>query len=902
MAENKRTPLESIVKSDNPAFRVINSNPETAALISKLVRSSNPTNIDLERSDAAAYINTGKMTQISNAISERIDDAERINQLFPEMALGKMILLSSILSPKDMGDGQILYNIKIPGIAPETTMAVVDVIRNTLEKVYGFKEEIAEVFDEALFLSGAHAKAIIPENSIDELINGDNLISTEAISDAFVDSDNKVRGLGFLGNPEPVAKNTYSTESITQPHGVRLKKFTVGNVNPRFSIEESGLGDYLEITDNFNLLKLPYIQKTNEKRITKDLINGYKKNLSLESIQFGRKSRVNKKEMEYLLFKNADTKHVPIRAIKQDSRLKRDSVGRPLAMRFPTESIIPVTVPGDRKKKIGFFVLIDEFGNPVTRISVKREMEGAQNRLSEGNQSVSHYLINKAHKNLVGINDKNLSIDIAAKIYSDIVEKELVDRLRTGLYGRKLEIGENQEIYRIMISKTLANQFTRLIYIPVELMSYITFKQTDSGIGKSLTDDMAIISSLRSMQLFATVINSVKNNIDSTNVNIVFDPKDPDPRKTIETVMHEVMQTRQIQAPLGLNSPAEIVSWISRAGLQFSFENHPAIPQTKIEFENRNIQHTIPTTEQDDKFSKAMLASYFITPEMVDAGATGVEFARSITANNVLLSKRIAMIQSEVMPQVTLRARMIIDNDREFREDILNILKEHKDKFDEIFKDNKEDLFPEGEDFFDTLLEIVLDSFSIELPKPDNTSIEEQTEAFDKYSDALDKVLSCIISTEHFNDTVAGPIGESADLIKATFKALLQRQWLADNGYMNEVKDLMLMSNPDGTPNVDMIELIKTHMQNMIRSSTHLIKDLQSMAQASAKDLEGIEVNPGTPSDDGGSDSGGGDDGMNIGPDMPDDPGATTDIPSADNPPTEAASPEDTPPEPDTPE
>lgn len=62
----------------------------------------------------------------------------------------------------------------------------------------------------------------------------------------------------------------------------------------------------------------------------------------------------------------------------------------------------------------------------------------------------------------------------------------------------------------------------------------------------------------------------------------------------LEIAIHEVLRMRQQYFPLGINSPTDLVDWVQRAGVEFSFEGHPGLPNTKFDFDIKNMQHTIP--------------------------------------------------------------------------------------------------------------------------------------------------------------------------------------------------------------------------------------------------------------------------------------------------------------------
>ena len=88
---------------------------------------------------------------------------------------------------------------------------------------------------------------------------------------------------------------------------------------------------------------------------------------------------------------------------------------------------------------------------------------------------MSSMLLSKA-STVLGTSCTSLNQDQASRIYADIVERDLIERLKNGLYGATLELGKVQEIYRIMLARSFANQYTQIIFLPTELVEYFAYK------------------------------------------------------------------------------------------------------------------------------------------------------------------------------------------------------------------------------------------------------------------------------------------------------------------------------------------------------------------------------------------------------------------------------------------
>ena len=80
----------------------IRENPQVAALVNKITPSGNESDGDRENRLKNARPSDFTLTNVSAEVSQSIKDADLIFQLLPELVLVKQILVSCILSPKEL--------------------------------------------------------------------------------------------------------------------------------------------------------------------------------------------------------------------------------------------------------------------------------------------------------------------------------------------------------------------------------------------------------------------------------------------------------------------------------------------------------------------------------------------------------------------------------------------------------------------------------------------------------------------------------------------------------------------------------------------------------------------------------------------------------------------------------
>lgn len=825
-----------------PAISLVKSSPEMAAALSKLVNSRQQAIFSQDGNKSSANIDKNNFSQLSKDIIEKTGDSESIMQLFPDMELAAQILISSVISPKDMTSTEIIYTSPNTILSSEVTASMIGAIKEYYSKDYNMKSLLPKILREVLFESGSFVKAVIPESSIDELINGTGKIGIESIAE-YVNQSGDVVNLGILGDPRVNKKESSSTfisiETFKEYNSKQMYNGYLTHVpNKKISIEDFKEAN-LKIIDNFQILKLPKVfDKLKKQRINYILNN----NTTGHSMSFeNRTSKLSDSQMQSLLYKNKERGLNSLIRVKTKDQAQRNTIGKPLILKLPSESVIPVHVPGNEQEHIGYFVLIDSEGNPLNHASNQNHFTDLQSKLSNQNNSMSSYLLQRS-KNSFNAGGNPLSVDQATRIYSDIIESDLLERLRTGVYGSNVTIAKNEEIYRVMLARTLANQTTQLLYLPGELVTYFAYKYDKNGIGKSLHDDLRILNSLRAMMMFSRVMASLKNSIGRTNVNLTLDERDPDPQKSIETAIHEISKTRQQYFPLGMNSPVDLVDWIQKSGFEFTFEGHPKIPDMKIEFQEKNSNYVKPDTDLDDELRKRAIMGIGLSPETVDNGFSS-EFATTVVANNLLLAKRVIQIQEHISPLLTDHSKKIIMNDGNLLNDLKNILIENYDKLKNVTESiNKDDAVKIGDDknnIINYLLNDFIDNINLSLPQPNSVTLENQMASFVIYSDALDKALDAWISSEIVNSNMSGEISGNVDSVKAIIKAHYLRKWMAENNVLTELAELTTKDD-NGNPMLNLVDIQQNHINGLVRSIIHLYENTKVVGDAADKDLEKI--------------------------------------------------------------
>lgn len=830
------------------AMSLVRNDPGMAATISKMVHGRTP-----PRYDSAGNLTTDNpsvqaLKNASDNTVQNISDAQTVMQTLPELELAAQILVSSVLSPKDMMTVELVYKAPENLVTPEVNTAMTNRVRVYFEQNYKIKQVLPRLLRDVLFETGSYPVAVIPENSIDDVINSNRKVSMESLVQEF-DKTGRVLPRGLLGplvKKQPGIERQGSSLSFESMTDYQYDTSYDTRVGLQLSFNNEAQETFTTVTDNYSLLKIPQInQKIREQRVL-DLM-GSRGIRALEAygtdtVPTKAMHKLNDREMSSLIYRDRNYQYKPITTLKTQEQLNRRAVGSPLIMHLPSEAVIPVFVPGNVEQHVGFFVLIDEDGNPIQRIADIDYYQQLNARMNSGG-SFPSAMLQKVKANMQGFdNTNNAHLDYSARVYGEMIEQDLLARLRNGVYGNGVALAKREEVYRIMFARALAKQHTQLLFMPIEFMTYFALRYNGDGMGKSMLDDLKIINSLRSMLLFANVMAAVKNSMGRTEVKIKLDEHDPDPQKTFERVVHEILRSRQQAFPVGTNSPMDIVDWVQRAGFEFVPEGHPGMPDMTVEFGEKNTSYVKPDTELDDDLRKRSIMGLGLTPQSVDA-AFEAEFATSVLTNNILLSKRVMNIQEVIEPQLADHVRKVMMNDEDLIRDLRAILEASADKLVERLK--KQDEAHKNDPTYRSTLgaqpkELVVQQLlfdfvmglEVTLPKPNSVTLENQVAAMETYSKALDSALDQYISANFFTSDTGGDVAAYAATMKEVAKAYFMRKWLGENGVLPELSDLTTMDD-DGQPKLNLWDAFQDHIGSLTKSMDHFMNGIKPLKDAS---------------------------------------------------------------------
>lgn len=822
--------------SQQNVLEIVRKNPRIAAGVSKLIapnRTKRPRAMD-HNANLATPDSYG-IRETSRTLIEDQRDARTLIGMMPDIEMSMNVKTAAILNPRDLTTVELTY------AAPETKMdgllsnGLIDLIRTYFTDVHRITPQLSKILKNAMFLKGAHPIAVIPENTLDALINAPNTASLESEIKPFLSADFNFKLIGQIGPSKHQLKSAHSTtiRTLRSPlqigTQVSLETYAVNDsshraltlywdekdptskdkVNKRVESD-----DLITFHDNPNLLKMPLLR---EKIVKQRIAESYypevdlpdfddeekiQNQLSTEALAIENQIRkITLDQAESIVYKKRTLEtRTAVLAKSQDSTL-RVSVSEPLIIDLPYEACFPVITQGEEDKPVAFIILIDRnTGNFVTDRYTDQQLREMAKMHNPGGSSFSSAMISRVDQ-LLGSDQAGMGatqyynnhMEYCSRVSGEITEADFVDRIFNGASGRKVSIGDLHNLGRIMLARRFAEQGTEILFLPREIVSYFAFYHRKDGIGESLIEQMKPMLAMRLALMMANLLGELKNSIGRTKIHCTLDEDDADPLETKEKIIDELIRSRQLFAnfPTRVQGPGDVLNYLAGAGLEFTWEEHPRLPNIKIDVDYDNTNHSLPSTTLEELYQKRSIWKFGIPPEQIDA-ALGPDFAVQAINSNVMWAKQILQDQMLFSEQITEHVKRIIRATPSLRGEMIKLVNRNLKhvKFDKIT--DPETISPNlKRDISIKLVDEFIDGLTTSLPAPNSVTHRNQIEAISDYEELIKKCMAFHISPEFLTEEMVGVnIADRTEMLSASIIAVMMRRFMGQHGIAPELSDL----------------------------------------------------------------------------------------------------------------
>ena len=663
------------IKTGNRHRSAFVDRPIVKALTGKLVHETSRGRYVNRNRQGDVVPSLSSLHSISRRISDASRDADNMRAVMPDIELAEEILISTIISPNDFKEVVVTYKAEdLPEIPPQLVNKFITIVSDFFENELPLKALLPEAIRQALLRKGSYPLLVIPESSLDDIING-RTSSMEAYKNSlsrvslemFTDDRNSMRPLGILGDSgKATGKGRWSFENLDGSG--RLSKFTPAS-------------DTVHVTDNYQILKMPMLaEKHRQQQLSSKLFGG---RASMEALSSAKHTGLDGKEAKDInammasLYKRNSHIQTDVVRIKTVDKATRMPIGHPLSMHFPPEALIVVHSPGNPKDHLGYYGMIDMEGYPVSINTSSNYYTDMINRSSFNSDQVSN-VIGKANVGTNGTGGVNeMTLAELRSAYINYTELNFLERLNNGIYGKHVEMTRPELVYNIMLARSLASMQTTMLWIPAELMTYVAFDYDEFGIGQSVLTKNRVIGMVRAALLFSNSIGAMKNSTNHREVTFTIDEDDETPEESYEAMMTDYLKVNAINAPFTSAHPLDINDQMVMANTSFKVEGgNERLPNVNVSIDDKPGQRVLADSDHTDKVDSMFFMGMGVTKSIMDATAD-VEFAVAAVNENILLSKRSKLRQEVLLTHMTKFARTYVANSGKLLSDLILAVREY---------------------------------------------------------------------------------------------------------------------------------------------------------------------------------------------------------------------------------
>lgn len=769
-----------------PLIKGLTNNPHTNAITTKLVHDPNT------RSRLAP---TGFMKRIAGEQSEAMIDARNTEEISPDLTRMANIIISTTIAPNDLVSAKVNYTTEDSNLPVDLQSKMLDVVQTFFDKDYKINDIHKDVLKRALFTDGSVPMLVIPESSLDAIINGEG-ISMESFRNGNI---KEIPNNGILGKP--------STES----------KFFLDKCKRKVSVESSGsinikleptkketrsvgLGQF-DVTDNIDILKMGHYRKvTQRSRVGSEYASSME---SLSYVEPGEKEGEEKEiklkpsDIAALFHQRTGTTKDGSITVKTPEQLGRQNKGHGLVMYLPHDSTIPVHVPGDPSNHYGYYVLLEN-GYPLSKGSVNGYIN--KNNFLDSNSSTNSTMIQSLKDELgadVYTSKDQLQLDELRDKFKDKIVQNLKERIANGKYGEEVDLPEIHAAYSIMLGRALEQKMTQVLFIPRELMTYVAFDYDENGMGVSLHKKNKMINVTRSTLSFANTMANINNAVNRKKVNITINPEDVDPDESLITILSNIQQQEYDAYPLNKTNPFSLYNSLSRSGITTTIDGHPDMQGSKVDVEHIRSDNTMVDTSYYETIKEEQYHAYGVIPELMQSSASS-DFAIDSIQRNLLFNQSTIVRQGIYNEHITDHCQKYTLNSGT----LMGKLVKEVAKFRHVVNDEVKETYQEvsGNEMQEvssiaemTVMEIIVDflkSMRVKLPTLDNNELKSQLEAYSTAKEAISTFADEMLPDSKMELLYGTDYREKANAIKETLKSYLMRRFMVENNVMKDFLDV----------------------------------------------------------------------------------------------------------------
>ena len=738
-----------------------------------------------------------ELTAYSNEINDLNSD---VFNLFPNIKIAIEIMTSSILSPNTMTGEDYNLTLKNKLLPLDIIGTISNTIKEHVDTHYKFKDKLYEIIEESIYTKGSYCELILPPDLIVDMYT--KIEKAQRKLSAGVED--------FMHNFDYL-----STSSILNKS--RLKK------DFKAIEEKNKIASLINVSENFT-----YFIK--DKVVDKLLNNSYN-----YGIDMGLEDAV---VLDTVLMLDDNIE------IENDFKIA-------FTKKIPNDSVIPIADKDNPKKHYGYFVVLNNTGTPISTddINIPTNKHLINFGLADENKKISEgeKIIKKAKSSLTSMTKKTPDLDNKNEMIESLVSSKIQATLKNSLLKDLVnyDIEFKEELINLIYKKIESNEKVNIVFVPNKYLMYYAINYRENGTGKSILEDILLLASIKAMLFLTRISAYIRGSIVITDIKVELDEDDPEPEKTLAKVLNYIKRSRQMQLPMGMMKVNDLVDWLHNVGFKIT-ATHPSLPRFELDYDENTLPINVPDSELEELLEKYISLTLGVTPEMID-NSFSPDFATTIVANNVLMTRRVYMKQKLLNPLLTENIRKYLQNDPILYNKIISLIEDNissikkkikKTSINSELKKRIEKI--NKKTFVAWVFKEINRNLEVNLPKPELQEDDPNIELLDKLSSKLDTVLDIILSDDMFNSDLLGDLADKVGDQKNILKGLIVYKWMTENRVLPEVTDVFSVDE-DGNPIFNLADEYKSIVEALKSNIIPLLKQMNKFKKKSDEQLDKIE-------------------------------------------------------------
>lgn len=726
------------------------------------VADNNNTNTD-------TYI--GYLTSVSEDSRRSIKENRSLITMTPEICQCERITVSAILSPTDSQTDMVNITVDVKDISPEVCTRISNLLTSYFNDELGLGPNLYRWISTALYRDGAQAILVLPKSNIKLLNNAVDLSildRSNIISD--IDKGDPVSDTPSVSNTKLIGSNEY----LSVYNGI--DDFIMSSAEDViFSMEE--LSAETDVTKDKIAQNLANGVSSLIKESQKNIIISHNALVLGERFIKG-KSLVSKIQTDLDKYFLGDRGNQMM--ILSEEFDKNDNDNQPAVIEVPTEAVVPVCVPGCKSEHLGYFILADQWGAPITPEAVERINYYGSKQLTQSSLDATF------GRNLPYLRGNDLNYDqrfnATAAVFGATMRNLLEHNLQEcGFEGAT--ISRYNSLATCMFHYLMQKQRVNLVFVPESLMVYYRYDHRDDGTGKSLLEDISFILALRTTLVIAGVMAAIKNSIDRKVIEFNVDEKNNNLEGSLDMVRNIFTEKAMYRFD---NDPITVARDIIDKSLVIVPKGIRGIAENlNVTSESRGYNAIQPDQDLIEKLTNWGISGLG-TPHSALNALSETEYSRSVAITNTYYANIIRSYQRTSIQHTNKFLRNYIKYSYPIQEAILRELsgdsKYTHEEVSDASEDSSNTIKHNTDTSYKNLLKVIK-GVKLVLPTPNVAASKAQYGEVNEFIDMVNNIMSKIFDealvTVKDKDEVVSVFGA----IKAMMTSKIIREYINNIGF-----------------------------------------------------------------------------------------------------------------------